>query len=157
MRYFWTHNVLSKNNVFYANLKLAGFRDAWYGSTYTFWIICCDRHASVLCFRSTQPLVYSGVRSSLRTRISLWFSSGRLAVRVGGSYLVNCGFSALLSRMVPDGSNALGDIQTHALSFRSLGLWSRSASLRGYPYVLCTRDSSSNKFQCASLLKFGTH
>jgi hypothetical protein len=27
----------------------------------------------------------------------------------------------------------------------------------GYPYVLRTRDSSSNKFQCAALLKLGTH
>jgi len=27
----------------------------------------------------------------------------------------------------------------------------------GYPYVLCTRDNSSSKFQRASLLKLGSH
>ena len=41
------------------------------------------------------------------------------------------------------------------ISFQGKGYY--TSAYTGYPYVLCTMDNSSNKFQRALLLKLGTH
>src|SRR5581483_4411206 len=63
----------------------------WNESTFGVRFVCSDPDVGYVCTRSAQPLVRSGIRVFLRAGLDVRLPARRMALRVSGSCVVDCG------------------------------------------------------------------